>query len=342
MQVPAAGPVVVVGPGAIGLAVAARLHAAGTEVVLACRTKEAAADLGRRGIVAIGHDGSRVEARPPAVWRPEDLGAPARLLVVATKCAAAVEATRTWLPALRDEAPVVAVQNGVMGDELAAVAGDRLVECTVAFPATLESPGVSRQTGPGPFVVGPWPRPGPRDDPAQFKAVARLLADAAPVRASANMLGTKWTKLVINSCMTTLGAVSGHDFGSLLRHKAARDAFLAIVEEAHAAGRAEGVRFEPISGFRPGVFAAPLPGRTLLLAVLARKYKRHRSSSLQSLQRGQRTEVDWLNGHIVRAAHRHGLEAPVNRALVGMLHRIEQGDEHPSMAHVALAAAQRR
>lgn len=342
MQVPDAGPVVVVGPGAIGLAVAARLQAAGTEVILACRTKETAAALAKTGIVAIDHDGSRLAAKPRTVWRPQDVGSPARLLVVATKCAAAVEATRTWMPTLADEAPVVGVQNGVMGDDLAAVAGDRLVECTVAFPATLEGPGVSRQTGPGHLTIGPWPKAGPRDDPAQFKAVARLLAETCPVQASANMLGTKWTKLFINSCMTTLGAVSGHDFGALLEHKSARTAFLAIVEEGYAAGRADGVRFESISGFRPGVFAAPVPGRTLLLSVLARKYKRHRSSSLQSLRRGQRTEVDWLNGHIVHTAHRHGLEAPVNRALVAVLHRIEQGDDHPSMAHIALAAAQRR
>src|SRR5688572_21215491 len=98
MQVPGAGPVVVVGPGAIGLLVAARLHAAGTPVVLAARTPAAAAELAAKGVVAIGHDGSRVAAKVPVVHAPSQLKEPARMLVVATKCAAAAEATATWLP----------------------------------------------------------------------------------------------------------------------------------------------------------------------------------------------------------------------------------------------------
>lgn len=341
MEVPAAGPVLVVGPGAIGLAIAARLQAAGTPVALACRTREAAEDLARRGIVAIGPDGSRVEARPTVVHHPSGLSEPARMLVVATKCAAAEDAARTWLPSLADDAPVVAVQNGVLGDRMKAIAGDRLVECTVAFPATLESPGVSRQTGPGHLIVGPWPVAGPRDDPAAFKAVARVLADCAPVQASANMRGVKWTKLLINSCISTLGVVTGKELGVLLGDRHAQDAFLAIVEEGYAAGKADGVRFEAVSGFRPALFAARLPGRRLLLAILARKYRRHRSSSLQSLERGQRTEVDYLNGHIAATARRHGLAAPVNIALVGVVHRIEQDEARPSLVHCATAAAQR-
>lgn len=335
MQLAATGPVLVIGPGAIGALVAARLAAAGTDVVVACRTADAEADLRRRGLAAIGADGTRIEARPKVVHRPDELGEPPRMAVLATKCQAAEAALTTWLPSLAEDSPVVAMQNGVMGDSLAALLGDRLVECTVAFPATLEAPGVSRQTGPGHFVIGPWPRPRARDEPTAYRAVAEVLADAAPVRGSANMLGVKWTKLLINSCITTLGVVTGQDLGVLLRDRHAQDAFLRIVEEGHAAGRADGVRFEAVSGFRPGLFAARLPGRRFLLSVLARRYRRHRSSSLQSLDRGQRTEVDHLNGHIAATARRHDLPAPVNAALLALVHRIEAGDARPSPIHLA-------
>lgn len=338
VQVPDAGPVVVVGPGAIGLAVAARLQAAGTEVALACRTKESAGQLARSGIVAIGPDGRRVEARPATLHSPSQLPRAARMLVLATKCSAAEAALRTWLPAVAEDAPVVALQNGVLGDRLRPMAGDRLVECTVAFPATLESPGVSQQTGPGHLRIGPWPRAGPRDDPAAYKDAARLLADCAPVQASPNMRGVKWTKLLINSCISTLGVATGQELGVLLRDRHAQEAFLAIVEEGYAAGRADGVRFEAVSGFRPRLFATRVPGRRLLLSILAGKYRRHRSSSLQSLERGQRTEVDYLNGHIVATARRHGLATPVNLALVDLVHRIEVGEVRPSLDHLASLA----
>ncbi|MFA5945086.1 MAG: 2-dehydropantoate 2-reductase, partial [Candidatus Thermoplasmatota archaeon] len=301
MHLAPSGPVLVIGPGAIGALVAARLAAAGTDVVVACRTADAAADLRRRGLVAIGPDNSRIESWPSIVHRPSELAEAPRMAVLATKCQAAETALSTWLPSLGEDAPVVAMQNGVQGDRMAAIAGDRLVECTVAFPATLDGPGISRQTGPGHFILGPWPKPHARDEPAAFRGVAEVLSAAGPVQASANMLGVKWTKMLINSCISTLGVATGQELGVLLRNPHARQVFLRIVEEGYAAGRAEGVAFEPVSGFRAGLFAAQVPGRRLLLAILARKYRRHRSSSLQSLDRGQRTEVDFLNGHIVAA-----------------------------------------
>ncbi|MEA3166396.1 MAG: 2-dehydropantoate 2-reductase, partial [Thermoplasmata archaeon] len=189
MQLAPSGPVLVIGPGAIGALVAARLAAAGTDVVVACRTADAEADLRRRGVAAIAPDGTRVEAKPRVVHKPAELKEPPCMAVLATKCQAAQAALSAWLPSLAEESPVVAMQNGVMGDALAAVAGDRLIECTVALPATLEAPGVSRQTAPGHFIVGPWPRPHARDDPAAYRMVAEKLADAAPVHASGNMLG---------------------------------------------------------------------------------------------------------------------------------------------------------
>lgn len=333
VQLAEAGPVLVVGPGAIGTLVAVRLARAGRDVVLAARDASSARRLAA-GLTVTGPAGEVLSAAVATAWRPEDLPVAPRLLVLATKCADAEAALAAWLPRLGDEAPVVAMQNGVLGDVLKPLAGHRLVECTVSFPATLAGPGASVQTGPGGLHLGPWPRASPRDDPKEFQAVARLLADVAPVTGSGNMAGVKWTKLAINSCITSLGVLTGLELGALLQDRRARRAFLAIVEEAHAAGTADGVRFEAVNGFRPGLFAAAWPGRGALVALIGRKYRRHRSSSLQSLERGRRTEVDWLNGHIVATARRHGLDAPVNAALVDAVHAIEQGQSQPDPANL--------
>lgn len=334
VQLASTGPTLVVGPGAIGTLVAARLAQAGHPVVLAARDAPAAQRLAA-GLVAIDPSGAAVQAKVPTVSRPTELDAVPRMLVLATKCADAEAALAAWLPAVGEEAPVVALQNGVLGDRLKPIVGDRLVECTVAFPATLAGPGNSVQTGPGGFHIGPWPRASARDDPKEFKAVARLLADVGPVTGSANMAGVKWTKLAINSCITSLGVLTGLELGDLLRASRARRAFLAIVQEAHAAGVADGVRFEAVNGFRPALFATRWPGRGALVALIARKYRRHRSSSLQSLERGRTTEVDWLNGHIVATAREHGLAAPVNAALMAAVHAIEHGQRAPGPANLA-------
>lgn len=327
------GPVVVVGPGAVGTIVAARLADAGTQVVLAARDAAAAKTLAA-GLEAFAPAGHVVRAQVPTVWRPDEVKAP-RMLVIATKCADAEGALRAWLPHLPEEAPVVAMQNGILGDALKPLAGHRLVECTVSFPATLEGPGRSRQTAPGGLHIGPWPRASARDDPTAFRAVAEVLSDAAPVTGSGNMLGVKWTKLAINSCITSLGVCAGVPLRDLLQDRRARLAFLAIFEEAGRAGRADGVRFERVGPLRPALFARPWPGRDALLRLVARGYGRHRSSSLQSLERGRRTEVDYLNGHIVATARRHGLDAPVNAAVVQIVHAIEAGRREPDPANLA-------
>lgn len=339
MQLAEDGSILVVGAGALGTILAARLHAAGFAVAVAARDAAGARGLAG-GLRATGPHGEVVEARVPIVHGAgvELAGGPApekpRMLVLATKCADAAPALRQWLPHLDDEAPLVALQNGVLGDVLKPLAGDRLVECTVSFPATLRGPGDAVQTGPGALHLGPWPKATARHDPAAFKAVATALSAAGPVHGSANMQGIKWSKLAINSCITSLGVATGVELGDLLADARARRAFLSIVEEAHAAGRADGVRFETVSGFRPALFANPLPGRDALLRLLGRKYRRHRSSSLQSLERGRRTEVDYLNGHIVATARKHGLQAPVNAAVLDLVHAIEAGQRKPALSNL--------
>jgi 2-dehydropantoate 2-reductase len=191
---------------------------------------------------------------------------------------------------------------------------------------------MSVQTGPGHLILGAWPG-GPATQAVHEAAV--LLAPAASVEASANMRGVKWSKLLINSCISTLGVAAGVELSRLLEDRRARRAFLAVVEEGYRAGQAAGVRFEPVAGFRPWMFAKPLPGRHVLLRAIGHRQGRHKSSSLQSLERGQRTEVDQLNGHIVATARRNGLEAPVNAALVDLVHRIEEGTLRPDPANLA-------
>jgi len=325
-------PVLVVGPGAIGILVAARLQAAGTPVVLACRSPEAARFLAEKGLEAIDETGSRLRAHVPSVAQASDLAGPVGAIVLATKCADAAGALRHWLPAAHPDAPIVCLQNGVLGDTLAPLAGARHVECTVSFPATLVEPGMSRQTGPGHLVLGPWPNGTATES---VKRATGLLAPVAPIEVSPNMLGIKWTKLLINSCISTLGVVSGAELGALLHDRKARVAFLAVAGEGYRVGVAAGVRFEAVAGFRPWMCAKALPGRHAMLRLVGRRQGRHRSSSLQSLERGQRTEVGFLNGHIVATGQQHGIATPMNEALVGLVHEIEEGRLKPGLGNLA-------
>ncbi len=329
--------VLIVGAGAIGIVLAVRLHRAGHDVMLGMRDAAAAK---RYPAVSTAIDASgAVEEAPIAAVHPRSRPKAVDVLVIATKCDDAPGALKTWSPCLRKGGAAVCLQNGVIGDDVAASAGDALVECTVAFPATLEAPGRSVKTGPGDCILGPWPD-GRMQAATPTTLAASVFADAVPTRIHMNMQGVKWTKLLINSAITGLGAMTGVDLGTLIKDRRARDAFIAIVTEGYAAGTAEGVRFEKVAGFHPDLVRRRTGGRLerakahLVLKVMGRRFRRQRSSSLQSLERGRRTEVHHINGHIVAAAQRHGLPAPVNAAVTATVARIEAGTAAPSLDHL--------
>lgn len=328
--------ILVVGPGALGVLFAARLAHAGHEVYLGCRTRKRAAEHDR--LTAFSHDGGRVDAAVQAVHRAKDVAGLADVLVLATKIDAAEAAVRQWLPALSQSGAVVSLLNGLQGDRVAGLVPDRFLACTVAFPATLEGVGVSRQTGPGELVVGPWPDLRMATVTAA-EPVAEALAAVAPARVHNNMLGVQWTKLLINSCGTTLGALTGLDFGDLLEDPRARRAFLLIFTEGYAAGRADGVRFESLLGIDPRIMALPpigsrLPLRNLLLVIMRRRFRQYRSSSLQSLHRGERSEAQYLNGAIVEAGLRTQTPTPVNDAVLHLMTTLDDGRIEPGSHHL--------
>jgi 2-dehydropantoate 2-reductase len=334
--------VLIVGPGAIGVLIGARLSAAGHQVYAARRPGTPATYAPRW--IARDENGHEVAGKVTLVGGGWEARAEVDVLVLATKCDDAVTALRRWLPSLAPNGAVVAVQNGIIGDELGVIAGERLIECTVAFPATLREPGVSEQTGPGAFILGAWPD-GRFDAASPVVLAATVMATAETTRVSQHMRGVKWTKLLINSAITSLGALTGVELGTLFSSKAGRAAAIGIVTEGYLIGLAAGIRFEKVAGFHPTmatvVATTGLRGwgqrrrAHAVLRAFGRKYRRQRSSSLQSIERGRKSEISRLNGRLVSMAKETGLAAPANEAVTRLLSAIDDGTLQPSMSLLA-------
>ncbi|MGB1698264.1 MAG: ketopantoate reductase family protein [Thermoplasmatota archaeon] len=289
----------VIGAGAIGAYVAAHL-AKEHEVLVGVRSR-ASAELFEE-VEAVGE--TRAQVRRVVASDPVQS---VDGIIVATKTGAMEKVARTWAPWLKGN--VIGIQNGLQ---------DHFPSCIVAFPATRLDAGRSKRTGPGGFYL-------PLDAPACFDAL-RL---AGPVKRVANMDGIRWTKLLINACATSLGALTGHNLSYLMADRRARDAFLAITREGYAVGLAEGVTFESMHGFHPKRFVSgPSFLHHALLRVVGHKQRNHRSSSLQSLERGEATEIDALNGEIVRRGAKHGIPTPFNQRI------LELDGQTPTMKHL--------
>ena len=319
--------ILVIGAGAIGGTLGALLARAGHEVVFLTRSGETAEAINRDGMTVRGVRGT-FAARARAAHQADRLAPPFDLVMVAVKTYDLQAALAPALGLIAEGCPVVSLQNGICIEELEALVGtDRAVGCAVGWGATMQGPAVMELTSEGELVIGCRSAVGQ----ARLPAVSQVLAPAFPVKISSDILADLYSKLIINSCITTLGAISGRTLGWMLARRAYRAWFIDIMREGMAAARAAGIRVPPYAGrldydaFLRG--DAPLDGvrRHLFIRMMGVKYRRLKSSSLQSLERGRRTEVDSFNGYIVKTARAHGLSAPVNERLVRMVHEIEAG-----------------
>lgn len=309
----------VVGAGAIGGAIAALLARAGDAVEVAARGAhlESISEGGIRLSGAWGTYTAHVEANELLSHAPE-------LVIVATKAqdaAAAIEANERVLRGI----PLLIIQNGLDGIATARAAAPKadVIGGLAVFASSYLSPGEITVTTAGPLYVGV---DGTDDLPARY--VARELARALPTQLVQNFVGAQWTKLVINQ-VNALPAITGLSVQEVVADAGLRRILARSMRETVRIGRANHIKFEKLQGLSRRTLAlfaaAPLAADELLPRLMARRMGAtpNPGSTLQSIRRGQPTEVDFLNGPIVRAAHKVGLEAPVNQRLVELVHAVE-------------------
>ena len=241
------------------------------------------------------------------------------------------------LPALHERGLVdvyVSLGNGLVQDRVAEVVGaDRLVAGTVEFGATNHGPGHVSQTTRNPFVIGELDgtvRP-------RTERLREVLETVAEVRVTDNIRGQIWSKLLVNSALSGLGVVGGVLYRDVITDPDGRAALLAVWGEGHRVGAAQGLELEEVLGIEPDALLAPDPDPAL--AIVSGLAGATKASMLQDVERGLATEVDVINGAVVRRAADLGMSAPANTRVVELVHSYERGEASPSPRHFAGVAA---
>jgi 2-dehydropantoate 2-reductase len=301
-------PILVVGPGAIGLALAAGLRRSGARVALLARTASAEKRLVASGFEAVEPDGSsrRVSG---GLLSARALKAPARAAFFCVKSGDAARAAAAARGMIAADAPVIALQNGIGHERIfrRKFGPRRAVIGVCYFAADRPAPGVLRLNGGEDVLLAR------HDGNAEALAAAAALVEAAGFRAHIKDSedGMLWTKAAFNAAVNPLGAACGVESGRLAEDPALRELAMKALAEAAAAAEAAGHRLD-------------YSDMAEKLLTSARNAPHQRNSMLQDLAAGRRTEATVILGPLIAAAKRAKTPVPTLELLSSVIARLEK------------------
>ena len=320
--------VLIVGAGAIGGVTAAKMEGGVRRVKVLDANEEHVEKLRDPGLL-LDDLGEESRVRLDAHADPDDLEDPFDFALVTLK-APHLEAALGPLVERGLARAFVSLGNGLVQDRIGSIVGDgNLVVGTVEWGATNLGAGHLARTTRAPFVIG--------EPDGETKDRTRLLADAletvADVRITGNISGQVWSKLLVNSAFSGLGAVSGLLYREVIADPAGKQAALAVWREGYDVGMAQGITLDKVLGVLAESLVVRGPedrqSADKALEVAMGYAGATKASMLQDLERGARTEVDVINGGVVERGREYGVETPLNARVVELMHTMERGERRP-------------
>ena len=320
--------IAVVGAGAIGSRLAAHLAEAGTNCMLF--------DGWAQHVEAINRDGLQLETngqlrrhalRAFGYDAPDEATGSHDIVLLCTRS----DGTEAVLPLvgrlMGRGGCVVSCQNGLNEDRIAQALGARnVLGCSLVFGARLTAPGCV-QALPGDDTLRTGELLGGAS--TRLDHIVQLFSACGKSSITPNLLGYRWMKLVLNSIGNPLLLLSGMTAAELHAREDARALMITLAREVLHAAAADGVEVSPVLGLAAQIWLST--GEDALAALHA-ALSRHgqalgprRLSMVADFEARGRTEVDFINGHVVRKARAHGLPAPFNQAVVDAVHALEAG-----------------
>lgn len=297
------------GAGAMGCLYGGHLAEAGVDVSLMDVWREHVDAINAKGLHMTGVSGDRV-VHVPATIDPETVGE-IDLMLLFVKSYDTAQAMRDSGPLIGGDTCVLTLQNGLGNLEAITevVGAGRVLGGTTSHGSTLVGPGEIRHAGVGPTVIGTLD--------GGSRSMAETAADmfngaGLQTRVSGDVRGDIWGKVLVNLGINALTALTGLRNGQLLEIPELRLLMRLAVEEGMMVAEADGVDLSIIDHVAHVYEVAEATGA-------------NRSSMLQDVDRGRRTEIDALNGAVVGLGEKLGVETPVNRALTSLVKGLEHG-----------------
>jgi len=301
--------IAVVGAGAVGGYFGGMLARAGAPLIF----------IGRQSFVdAVKQNGLFLDAvqfrERVKVEASADLAAvrDAEIVLFCVKTTDTAETARELAELLAPNAIMVSMQNGAdNAEQIAAASGLKTLPAAVYVAASVPIPGTVKHVGRGDIVLGP-------QNEITERVAAVFTRANIPCRISENLAGELWTKLLWNCALNAMSALGKVTYGEILASADARQLLENTVYEVIAVAKASGIK---LVGFENEKVALATAYK------IAEQMAATRSSTAQDMMRGKKTEIDSLNGFIVRRGKELNIPVPVNHALFTLVKLAEGGSK---------------
>ena len=326
------------GAGSLGTVLGAYITKNGGQIDLINRNRAHVAALREKGARITGTVEMTV---PVTAYTPDEMSGKYDVILLMTKQLFNKEVVTTLKDYLADDGVIVTLQNGLPEPGIAEIVGsNRTVGCVVEWGATLSAPGECTLTSdPASLSFHMGKMEGISDE--QFKKVKDLLELMCPVYEEENLIGARWSKLLINATFSGLGTVVGGVFGDVSENKAAAKVAVRCMKECIDVGHAAGAEFAPVQGKNiTALFyyknALKRAFATFLIPIAMKKHRAIEPSMLQDLKKGKPCEIDAINGIVCEWGHKNGVPTPINDKIVEIIKKCEAGELKPEAANIKL------
>jgi len=300
--------ITVVGPGALGCLLAGFLSKLKEEIWILDKHKERAARIDQQGIIVEGINGGEWEAKVKATADPAAIGE-SDLVIICVKSYDTKVAVLHAKPLIGENTQVITLQNGIGNIEIISevVGAEKVIGGVTHLGATLLDIGKVKHAGRGETIIG-------RIDgriPVSMRSIREMFNKAnLELRISRDIKGLLWSKLIINVGINALTAITRLNNGRLTEFEGTRRILREVVTEAVRVAKRKRIKL---------IYDDPLAKVEAVCEATAVNV----SSMLQDILRKQRTEIDFINGVIVRHAQEYDIPVPVNSILVDLVKTIE-------------------
>lgn len=324
------------GAGSLGTILGAYLTKNGFPVELVNRNQKHVEALRKNG----AHITGTVDFTTPVnAILPDEMEGPYDVIFLMTKQLHNPEVVAMLAPKLADDGVIVTLQNGIPEPGIAEIIGvDRTIGVTVEWGATMTEPGVCALTSdPDSLSFHMGGMEGISD--AQLAKVKGVLEHMCPVDIEDNLIGARWSKLLINAAFSGLGTVIGGTFGDVTGWNPARKVAVCCMKECIDVAQAGGVTFAPVQGkdITKLFYYNNKVKRKFAEIVVPIAMKKHREiepSMLQDIKKGKPCEVDAINGVVCDWGKKYGVPTPVNDRIVEIIKKEQDGELKPMLSNI--------